>query len=61
MAGVHQHGWKATSAVRSGYDADTLPDRYRSVGRCRSVRIVAHPLATVIVAEEYVDDMTFIY
>ncbi len=30
MAGVHQLGWKAIPAVRSGYGADTLPDRYRS-------------------------------
>ena len=38
MAGVR----KAIPAVRSGYGADTLPDRYRSVSRCRSDRIVAH-------------------
>ena len=30
MAGVRQLGWKAIPAVRSGYGADTLPDRYRS-------------------------------
>lgn len=29
MAGVHQLGWKAIPAVRSGYGADTLPDRFR--------------------------------
>lgn len=34
MAGVRQLGWKAIPAVRSGYGADTLPDRYRSDGRC---------------------------
>ena len=38
MAGVRQLGWKAIPAVRSGYGADTLPDRYRSDGRCRSAR-----------------------
>ncbi len=26
MAGVHQLGWKAIPAVRSGYGADTLPE-----------------------------------
>ncbi len=26
MAGVHQLGWKAIPAVRSGYGADTLGD-----------------------------------
>ena len=36
MAGVRQHGWRAIPAVRSEYGADTLPDRYRSDGRCRS-------------------------
>jgi len=35
MEGVHQHSWKAILAVRSGYGADTLPDRYYSVGRFR--------------------------
>ncbi len=34
MPGVHRQGWKAIPAVRSGYGADTLLDRYRSVGRC---------------------------
>ncbi len=38
MAGVRQHGWRAIPAVRSEYGADTLPDRYRSDGRCRSAR-----------------------
>ena len=38
MAGVRQLGWKAIPAVRSEYGADTLPDRYRSDGRCRSAR-----------------------
>lgn len=34
MAGVRQHGWRAIPAVCSEYGADTLPDRYRSDGRC---------------------------
>ncbi len=38
MAGVRQHGWRAIPVVRSEYGADTLPDRYRSDGRCRSAR-----------------------
>ena len=42
MAGVRQLGWKAIPAVRSGYGADTLPDRYRSDGTFRSVRTAVH-------------------
>ncbi len=42
MAGVRQLGWKAIPAVRSEYGADTLPDRYRSDGRCRSARTAVH-------------------
>lgn len=42
MAGVRQHGWRAIPAVRSEYGADTLPDRYRSDGRCRSARTAVH-------------------
>nr|AAL67375.1 unknown [Escherichia coli] len=42
MAGVRQLGWKAIPAVRSGYGADTLPDRYHSTGRCRSARTTVH-------------------
>lgn len=42
MAGVRQLGWKAIPAVRSEYGADTLPDRYCSDGRCRSVRTAVH-------------------
>ncbi len=38
MAEVRQHGWKAIPAVRSGYDADTLPDQYRSTDSSRLVR-----------------------
>ena len=36
MAGVHQLGWKAIPAVRSGYGADTLPDRYRKSWKNRA-------------------------
>lgn len=53
MAGVRQLGWKAIPAVRSGYGSDTLPDRYRSVGRCRSARTTVPSLAAVIAAEEH--------
>ena len=42
MAGVRQHGWRAIPTVRSEYGADTLPDRYRSDGRCRSARTAVH-------------------
>lgn len=38
MAGVRQHGWKASPAVRSGYGANTLPTRFRSADRFRLVR-----------------------
>ncbi len=31
MAAVRQLGWKAIPAVRSGYGADTLLDRYRVI------------------------------
>ncbi len=41
MAGVRQHGWRAIPAVRSEYGADTLPDRYRSDGRCRDQPVTA--------------------
>ena len=54
-------GWKAIPPVRSGYGEDTLLDRCRSDGRCRSARTAVHTLAAVIATEEHVDDMTFIY
>lgn len=38
MAAVRQHGWRAIPAVRSGYGADTLLDRYRSTDSSRLVR-----------------------
>ena len=38
MAEVRQLGWKTIPAVRSGYDADTLPDQYRSTYSSRLVR-----------------------
>ncbi len=66
MAGVRQLGWKAIPAVRSGYGADTLPDRYHSTdtiqpaGADQPVQQCT-TLAAVIATEEHVDDMTFIY
>ena len=38
MAGVRQHGWRPFRQYAQNNGADTLPDRYRSDGRCRSAR-----------------------
>ena len=51
MAGVRQLGWKAIPAVRSGYGADTLPDRYRSDCTKRSFRSIIIRLRQTIITE----------
>ncbi len=51
MAGVRQHGWRAIPAVSSGYEADTLPERFRSVGRYRFVHAQCTVLSAVIAAK----------
>ena len=43
MLAVRQHGWKAIQAVRSGYGADTLLDRYRSTHSSRLIRTAEFP------------------
>ena len=53
MAGVRQLGWKAIPAVRSGYGADTLPDRYRSDGSADQPVQQCSTLAAVIAAKEH--------
>ena len=49
MAGVRQLGWKAIPAVRSGYGADTLPDRYRSDCTKRSFRSIIIRLRQTVI------------
>lgn len=61
MAGVHQLGWKAIPAVRSGYGPDTLRiDTVQTAGADQPVQQCS-TLAAVIAAKEHKDGMTFIY
>ena len=46
-------GWKAIPAKLSVYEADTLPDRYRSADRFRLVRAQCTAFSAVIAAEEH--------